>query len=37
VAGVREGPLSPERMVEVRRFGDAVHEHARGGQRFMFR
>ena len=37
VAGVREGPLSDERMAEVREFGDQVHAHARGGQRWMFR
>jgi hypothetical protein len=24
-------------MAEVRAFGDAVHAHARGGARFMFR
>ncbi|MCC7540123.1 MAG: aldo/keto reductase [Deltaproteobacteria bacterium] len=36
VEGVREGPLSPERYEEVRRFGDAVHAAARGGRRWMF-
>lgn len=37
VAGVREGPLDPARLEEVRRFGDAVHANARGGTRWMFR
>jgi aryl-alcohol dehydrogenase-like predicted oxidoreductase len=37
VAGVREGPLTAERLEEVRRFGDAVHANARGGFRWMFR
>lgn len=37
VAGVREGPLDPARLEEVRRFGDAVHANARGGYRWMFR
>jgi aryl-alcohol dehydrogenase-like predicted oxidoreductase len=37
VAGVSEGPLSPERMSQVRAFGDAVHAQARGGARWMFR
>jgi aryl-alcohol dehydrogenase-like predicted oxidoreductase len=36
-AGILEGPLSPERAAEVRRFGDAVHARARGGRRWMFR
>ena len=37
VAGVLEGPLDPARLEEVRRFGDAVHQNARGGHRWMFR
>jgi aryl-alcohol dehydrogenase-like predicted oxidoreductase len=37
VAGVNAGPLPAERMTEVRAFGDAVHAHARGGGRWMFR
>jgi aryl-alcohol dehydrogenase-like predicted oxidoreductase len=37
VAGVLAGPLPPERLAEVLRFGDAVHRTARGGARFMFR
>lgn len=37
VAGLQAGPLSPERLAEVIRFGDAVHEAARGGRRWMFR
>lgn len=37
VEGVRAGPLDEERLCEVRAFGDAVHAHARGGQRWMFR
>lgn len=37
VQGVLAGPLPSERMQEVRAFGDAVHTHARGGQRWMFR
>jgi len=36
VAGVLQGPLHPQRMEEVRRFGDAVHASARGGRRWMF-
>jgi aryl-alcohol dehydrogenase-like predicted oxidoreductase len=35
--GAAAGPLDPERSVEVRRFGDAVHTAARGGQQWMFR
>lgn len=37
VRGVRDGPLPPDRMEQVRAFGDAVHAAARGGQRWMFR
>jgi len=37
VAGVLEGPLEGEPLIEARRFGDAVQEHARGGKRWMFR
>ena len=36
-AGAAAGTLSEERLGEVRRFGDAVHEAARGGLRWMFR
>ena len=36
-AGVAEGPLSDERLAEIRRFGDAVHAAARGGLKWMFR
>jgi hypothetical protein len=36
VAAALEGPLAQERLDEVRRFGDAVHEAARGGMRWMF-
>jgi aryl-alcohol dehydrogenase-like predicted oxidoreductase len=36
VSGVSSGPLAPQRLVEVLRFGDAVHEAARGGRRWMF-
>jgi aryl-alcohol dehydrogenase-like predicted oxidoreductase len=36
VAAVRDGPLSPGRLQEVRRFGDAVHAAARGGRKWMF-
>ncbi len=36
VAGVCAGPLDPEREAEVRRFGDAVHQAAKGGRRWMF-
>ncbi|MDH3495331.1 MAG: aldo/keto reductase [Gemmatimonadota bacterium] len=36
VAAARRGPLSTERLEEVRRFGDAVHAAARGGRRWMF-
>jgi predicted aldo/keto reductase-like oxidoreductase len=36
VAGVLAGPLAGERADEVRRFGDAVHEAAHGGRRWMF-
>jgi predicted aldo/keto reductase-like oxidoreductase len=37
VAGVQAGPLPSDRLAEVLRFGDAVHEAARGGRRWMFR
>ena len=37
VMEVKEGPLSPERYEEVKRFGDAVHAAAKGGRRWMFR
>jgi len=37
VAGVLQGPLDEKRLEEVRRFGDLVHAHARGGKRWMFR
>lgn len=38
VHGVREGPLSPERYEEIKRFGDAVHaDPTVPGSRFMFR
>lgn len=37
VMEVNEGPLSPERYEEVKRFGDAVHAAAKGGRRWMFR
>jgi len=36
VDGVLAGPLADERMAEVRRFGDAVHDSAKGGFRWMF-
>jgi len=36
VAGVLAGPLDAARHEEVRRFGDAVHQAARGGPRWMF-
>jgi hypothetical protein len=36
VEGVLSGPLAPQRLAEVLRFGDAVHEAARGGRRWMF-
>ncbi|OGU03733.1 MAG: hypothetical protein A2085_03125 [Gemmatimonadetes bacterium GWC2_71_10] len=36
VDGVLAGPLDPERRDEVRAFGDAVHNTARGGRRWMF-
>jgi len=36
VAGVAAGPLPPDRLDEVRRFGDAVHAAARGGRQWMF-
>jgi predicted aldo/keto reductase-like oxidoreductase len=36
VEGVLSGPLPPERLAEVRSFGDVVHEAARGGRRWMF-
>ncbi len=36
VEGALEGPLAPERRAEMCRFGDAVHESARGGRRWMF-
>lgn len=37
VAGVGAGPLPADRLDEVRRFGDAVHDAATGGRRWMFR
>jgi len=37
IAGVNLGPLSPERLAEVKLFGDAVHRNAKGGGRWMFR
>ncbi len=37
VHGVLAGPLDEARLREVRAFGDAVHAHAQGGQRWMFR
>jgi aryl-alcohol dehydrogenase-like predicted oxidoreductase len=37
VEAVLQGPLSPERMEEIRRFGDLVHQEARGGARWAFR
>lgn len=36
VAGVLEGPLAPDRLAEVQRFGEAVHAAARRGKRWMF-
>jgi predicted aldo/keto reductase-like oxidoreductase len=36
VAGVLEGPLAPDRLAEVQRFGEVVHAAARGGRRWMF-
>jgi aryl-alcohol dehydrogenase-like predicted oxidoreductase len=36
VTGARLGPLDERRTREVRRFGDAVHEAARFGRRWMF-
>ncbi len=36
VAGVLEGPLTPDRVEAARRFGDAVHASARGGLKWMF-
>ncbi len=36
VAAARRGPLSADRLEEVRHFGDAVHAAARGGRRWMF-
>jgi aryl-alcohol dehydrogenase-like predicted oxidoreductase len=36
VAGALAGPLDPERRREICRFGDAVHQAARGGARWMF-
>jgi hypothetical protein len=36
VEGVVAGPLDPVRLEAVRAFGDAVHEKARGGRRWMF-
>lgn len=37
VAAVEAGPLTDDRLADVRRFGDAVHAAARGGRRWMFR
>jgi hypothetical protein len=36
VEGVLSGPLDPDRLEQVRAFGDAVHAAARGGMRWMF-
>ena len=36
VAGVLEGPLDEARRAEACRFGDAVHDSARYGWRWMF-
>lgn len=36
VAAVGDGPLAEDRLIAVRRFGDAVHAAARGGRRWMF-
>jgi hypothetical protein len=36
VAGVCAGGLDPARAEEIRRFGDAVHQSAKGGSRWMF-
>ena len=36
VAGVLLGPLDPQRLQQVRRFGDAVHAAAAGGRRWLF-
>jgi aryl-alcohol dehydrogenase-like predicted oxidoreductase len=36
VAAALAGPLAADRLAEVRRFGDAVHQAARGGRRWMF-
>jgi hypothetical protein len=36
VEGALAGPLDPQRLQQVRAFGDAVHESARGGRRWMF-
>jgi aryl-alcohol dehydrogenase-like predicted oxidoreductase len=37
VHGARQGPLPSERLDEIRRFGNAVHDAASGGRRWMFR
>lgn len=36
VRGAAEGPLDPQRLEEIRQFGDAVHARARGGRRWVF-
>lgn len=36
-AAIAAGPLPDEQLTHARRFGDAVHEAARGGRRWMFR
>lgn len=36
IEGVLQGPIPPERLNEIRRFGDAVHVAARRGRRWMF-
>jgi hypothetical protein len=37
VTAVLRGPLDAQRLEEVRRFGDAVHEAARGSVKWSFR
>jgi aryl-alcohol dehydrogenase-like predicted oxidoreductase len=37
VAAVLQGPLAPDRLEEVHRFGDAVHQSVRGPARWSFR
>ena len=37
VTAVQSGPLDPKRIEEIRRYGDAVHAHAKHGKKWMFR